>query len=289
MPGAAALPGRTPDGRFAPGHSGNPAGRPKGATSYATRLVAALREGEAETILRAVIEAALEGDRTAARFCAARIDAAARRGEELPVLDITRAEALDPYIVHAKLVQAVIEGRVPAEHALLLVRLLAAKRGLSPYSTSELSDEEYDALAGEDEESEEEAAEDEDENDEEDEGDDDEDEEDGEDEEDAEADEEAGAAGESDRDEAAAACEADAAEPPSLSDEEGGAAAPAPAGPAAAPAPPAGEQPGTAAPRLPSEAAAPARDIGPVATEPCAPTGVGSCKSPVLSGAAAAV
>src|SRR5690606_27483199 len=109
-----------------------------------------------------VIEAALDGDRTAARFCAGRIDAAARRGDELPVLDITRAEALDPYIVHAKLVQAVIEGRVSAEHALLLVRLPAAKRGLSPYTTSELSDEEYDALAGEGEESEDEAAEDQD-------------------------------------------------------------------------------------------------------------------------------
>lgn len=298
MPGTAALPGRTPDGRFAPGHSGNPAGRPKGATSYATRLVAALREGEAETILRAVIEAALDGDKVAARFCAGRIDAAARRGEELPVLDISRAEALDPYIVHAKLVQAVIEGRVSAEHALLLVRLLAAKRGLSPYSTSELSDEEYDALAGESEESEDEDTEDEGSEDEgsedeesededtEDEAAEDESEEEAEGEEDqedeyepaeaGEADAEPGAAAESDRDEAAAPEGADSA---ALAGEEGGAAAPAPAG----------EESEPPALRLPGEAAAPSRDAGPIAAGPCAPSGLGSCKSPVLSGAAAAV
>src|SRR5690242_17043556 len=138
---------RLPDGRFATGHSGNPAGRPKGSTGLGTRLVAALRDGEDEIILRTVIEAALMGDKVAARFCAGRIDAAAREcdsGADLlpPPPGIAPADALNPYYLHAKLVQAVIEGTLTAERALAILRVAAAKRQLSSYEQSELDDKE---------------------------------------------------------------------------------------------------------------------------------------------------
>ena len=45
-------------GRFKPGQSGNPAGRPRGARHATTIAIEALLDGEAETITRKAIEAA---------------------------------------------------------------------------------------------------------------------------------------------------------------------------------------------------------------------------------------
>jgi hypothetical protein len=58
---------------FAPGRSGNPAGKPKGATNHATRAVLALLDGEAERITRKAVALALEGDPTALRLCLERL------------------------------------------------------------------------------------------------------------------------------------------------------------------------------------------------------------------------
>jgi hypothetical protein len=74
-------PGRTisatgakPRGRaFAPGKSGNPNGRPKGARNKTTLAAEALLEGEAETLTRKLIGKAKEGDISALRFCLDRI------------------------------------------------------------------------------------------------------------------------------------------------------------------------------------------------------------------------
>lgn len=61
--------GRNPDGTFA---SGNP-GRPAGARHRVTRVVEDLLEGEAEGLTRKAIEKAMEGDTTALRLCLERI------------------------------------------------------------------------------------------------------------------------------------------------------------------------------------------------------------------------
>jgi Family of unknown function (DUF5681) len=137
---------RTEDGRFAPGHSGNPAGRPKGSKNRLAALVEALDEAEDSAIHRVVIELALAGDKTAARFCAARIDAAARREAPGLDLDLTRSEALNPFFVHARLVQAVLEGRIAPETALATIRLLGAKRVLEPYYEDDIPDADWRAL-----------------------------------------------------------------------------------------------------------------------------------------------
>ena len=58
---------------FAKGVSGNPAGRPPGSCNKATQLAQQLLEGEAEALVRTLIERALEGDSTALRLCVERL------------------------------------------------------------------------------------------------------------------------------------------------------------------------------------------------------------------------
>ena len=65
--------GRKHDGRFAPGVSGNPRGKFKGARHRVTQAVEALLEGEAETLTRKAVELALAGDLTALRMCLDRV------------------------------------------------------------------------------------------------------------------------------------------------------------------------------------------------------------------------
>jgi hypothetical protein len=60
---------RNGSGRFAPGISGNPAGKRKGTRNRATVLAEALAADESGGIARVVIDKALSGDGVAARFC----------------------------------------------------------------------------------------------------------------------------------------------------------------------------------------------------------------------------
>ena len=60
---------RDESGRFLPGQSGNPAGKRPGTKNRATLMA----EGEAEALLRLVVEKALAGDGVAARFLLGRI------------------------------------------------------------------------------------------------------------------------------------------------------------------------------------------------------------------------
>jgi len=60
---------RGPGKPFRPGQSGNPTGKPKGTRHRATMLAERLLDGEAEAMVRAVIEKAKQGDMTALRLC----------------------------------------------------------------------------------------------------------------------------------------------------------------------------------------------------------------------------
>lgn len=60
-------------GRFKPGQSGNPKGRPVGSRHKATLAAQELLDGEAQAITRKAIEKALEGDGIALRLCLERI------------------------------------------------------------------------------------------------------------------------------------------------------------------------------------------------------------------------
>ena len=55
-------------GRFKPGVSGNPAGKPKGTLNRTTVLTRNILQGEAEDVARVVLEAAKNGDLTAAKL-----------------------------------------------------------------------------------------------------------------------------------------------------------------------------------------------------------------------------
>jgi hypothetical protein len=65
--------GEEQNGRFKPGQSGNPAGRPRGALNKTTLAVQALLYGEAEELTRKAIEMAKGGDTVAMRLCLERI------------------------------------------------------------------------------------------------------------------------------------------------------------------------------------------------------------------------
>lgn len=65
--------GRTSDGRFAPGCSGNPAGRPRGSRNKATIIAASLVGDTAQAVVTCLINRALEGDLGAQRFIVGRI------------------------------------------------------------------------------------------------------------------------------------------------------------------------------------------------------------------------
>jgi Family of unknown function (DUF5681) len=67
------IAGRIQGGRFVPGVSGNPAGKPPGARARATRLAEKLMSGDAEAVVRAVVNAAKGGDMTAAKIILDRI------------------------------------------------------------------------------------------------------------------------------------------------------------------------------------------------------------------------
>jgi hypothetical protein len=64
---------RGPGKPFRPGQSGNPTGKPKGTRHRATMLAERLLDGEAEAMLRTVIEKAKQGDMVALRLCLDRI------------------------------------------------------------------------------------------------------------------------------------------------------------------------------------------------------------------------
>jgi hypothetical protein len=64
---------RGPGRRFQPGQSGNPDGKRPGTRNRATMLAERLLDGEAEAMVRTVIEKAKQGDTFALRFCLDRI------------------------------------------------------------------------------------------------------------------------------------------------------------------------------------------------------------------------
>lgn len=68
-----AMTERSDNGQFSKGHSGNQAGKPKGARNKATLLALELLGGESDALSRKAVELALAGDTTALRLCLERI------------------------------------------------------------------------------------------------------------------------------------------------------------------------------------------------------------------------
>jgi hypothetical protein len=110
-------------GRFQPGRSGNPAGKPKGARNRATRAAEALLDGESEELTRKAIELAKAGDGTALRLCLERLIPARR---DRPVsFDLPAIEtANDAAKAMGAILQAVAEGEISPSEGAEVARLL---------------------------------------------------------------------------------------------------------------------------------------------------------------------
>lgn len=105
-------------GRFAPGASGNPAGRPKSATVELRRQL----EKNGTALVDALIRRALEGDTTALRTCMDRLYPA-MKPQPAPIhVDLDGAEGLAG--VSRRLIDSAACGDIPADVASQLVGAL---------------------------------------------------------------------------------------------------------------------------------------------------------------------
>jgi hypothetical protein len=109
---------RLPDGRFKPGTSGNPNGRPKSATTELRRQLA--EHGPA--LASKAVEMALAGDAQALRICLDRISPSLKPQPAPIHVDLDGAEGLAG--VSRRLVDSAAAGEIPADVAAQLVGAL---------------------------------------------------------------------------------------------------------------------------------------------------------------------
>ncbi len=114
-------------GKFQPGQSGNPAGKPKGARHKVTLAVQALLEGEAETISRKAVELAKEGDMTAIKLVLERV---LPPRKDAPVLvnlpKVSTPEEIS--MAMDALIQAVAAGELTPQEGQAVASLLEGQR-----------------------------------------------------------------------------------------------------------------------------------------------------------------
>jgi hypothetical protein len=114
---------RGPGKPFRPGQSGNPAGKPRGTRHRATILAERLLDGEAETMIRKVIEKAKQGDMIALRLCLDRIVPPRRdRPVHFTIPELNSAEDASKAI--AAITAAVARGELTPTEAADLCRLI---------------------------------------------------------------------------------------------------------------------------------------------------------------------
>jgi hypothetical protein len=114
---------RTEQGRFAPGRSGNPGGRPKGSRDRSTVLAEALLDEHAEPVTRKVIECAEAGDGAMLRLLFTRIVRSGR--DRLVTLDVPEGKELDAEEVFRVTARALFDGEISPDEALRIGRFIA--------------------------------------------------------------------------------------------------------------------------------------------------------------------
>jgi hypothetical protein len=117
---------RDANGRFLPGQSGNPKGKLLGTKNRATLMAEALAEGEAEALLRLVVEKALAGDGVAARFLLGRIYAKPR-GRTIRLALPKGARPGDVVAAFNATLAAMAAGEITPEEALVITRVLEGR------------------------------------------------------------------------------------------------------------------------------------------------------------------
>lgn len=120
---------RVQAGRFRPGHSGNPRGKPPGARHRVTLAIEALLECQHAALTQKAIEKALEGDTVALRLCLDRI-APVRRDAPI-VISLphvrTAADAVEAGII---VMAALANGEATPDEAARVMAILSAQKGL---------------------------------------------------------------------------------------------------------------------------------------------------------------
>jgi len=118
---------RGEQGKFKPGKSGNPAGKPPGTRHKTTLAVEALLDGEAEALTRKAVEMALAGDSTALRLCLERI-APVRKGRTVQFALPPVETASDIAASLQALLDAIAGGEVTPDEAVTVASVLEIKR-----------------------------------------------------------------------------------------------------------------------------------------------------------------
>lgn len=112
---------------FQKGQSGNPEGRPAGSRNKATVILDAMADGEAEKVLRQVLDAAKGGDLKAAEIILSRVWPA-RKGRAVR-LDLPEIKsASDVLAALATVVEATAKGEVTTDEAAAVASVLELKR-----------------------------------------------------------------------------------------------------------------------------------------------------------------
>jgi hypothetical protein len=108
---------------FIAGQSGNPAGRKPGTQNRRTVLIQAMLENEGEAVARRVVEAALDGDMTAARLVLERV-APIRRERAVAFKLPPLRSAADMGAVMASILGAAAGGEILLGEAVALAHLV---------------------------------------------------------------------------------------------------------------------------------------------------------------------
>lgn len=111
-------------GRFPPGVSGNPAGRPRGARHRATLLAERLMTGDVEDVVKAVLSAAKGGDIQAAKVILDRV-APARRDSPISFDMPKVGSASDAAQAMSAVLEAVSDGTISPGEGQAVANLVA--------------------------------------------------------------------------------------------------------------------------------------------------------------------
>jgi hypothetical protein len=112
---------RTSEGRFSPGQSGNPAGRPKGSRNKATLVAEALLDEATGPVVAKAIDEALAGDGAMLRTV---FQAICKKDPGRTIeLDIPEGSWGDPVVFLEATMRAVALGEITPQEAALLARL----------------------------------------------------------------------------------------------------------------------------------------------------------------------
>lgn len=129
---------RARSGRFAPGASGNPAGRPRGTKNRTTQLCADLLAADAGEILAKLIKEAKKGEPIALKLCVERlvpVRASRDRAVDVELPDV--GQAADLVDAAAAVVSHAASGDLTLSEAKELMSLLESERKL--IETAELA------------------------------------------------------------------------------------------------------------------------------------------------------